>query len=259
MSSSSSPLRSTDSIPHGRLVPVEHAFPQTFHIYNLGKGPYGFVLGEHQDKPLYLVSTRPSLYSNRPDIVLHSGLSTKAPPLASLTSTHFNSATCVSLPPRKLGDAHGKELLTAHDYLFGRYTFEAEVIHGPSDKRDRERFEWRRSHGKDVKALGAQSAGWKLVRMSGLHGRGPKAGDGNEVVAVCASRGNGRTKLFSFRFLGSGTLDPDSRWTVMAAMSGLCIFERERKRKLLDPGRYICTLPRRSIPVGHVPDCHAPS
>jgi len=70
--------------------------------------------------------------------------------------------------------------------------------------------------------------------MSGFDGGGPRTRDGKEVVAVCGYRSNSRTKRFSFEFLGSGASGLGSRWSLMAVMSGLVVFDRERGQHLVD-------------------------
>lgn len=84
----------------------------------------------------------------------------------------------------------------------------------------REGFEWRASHGDEVKELERCSRGWKLVR---LHGEADGIGgtravrdvgttsDGKEVVAVFGDCMGWRTKVAKFRFLGTaaaGQLGP---------------------------------------------------
>lgn len=95
-------------------------------------------------------------------------------------------------------------------YVSPTYRFETSV--GP--KGTRERFEWRKSHGKEIKELATGiSYGWKLVRLAEVvasarsrkerdHG---STSDGLEIVALVAHNGSwSMTKGFRFAFMGSG-------------------------------------------------------
>lgn len=118
-------------------------------------------------------------------------------------------------------------------------------------------FEWRRSHGNEVKQLGGSRWGWKLVRVGRAGRDEPPEGkesfdaselsddgslaeyekgraeastsDGKEVVAVWARTGlwTSLHDVGEFQLLGSGaTGELGDRWAVMALMSILCIWQK---------------------------------
>ncbi|KAH6844738.1 hypothetical protein B0I37DRAFT_378167 [Chaetomium sp. MPI-CAGE-AT-0009] len=78
-----------------------------------------------------------------------------------------------------------------------------------------ERFEWRRSHGQEVK------------KVEGGRGDGLTS-DGKEVVAVWADPGTlSLSKLGQFEFRGSGaTGELGLLWSIMAVMSCMCIWQK---------------------------------
>ncbi|TIC95881.1 hypothetical protein CH35J_007860 [Colletotrichum higginsianum] len=94
-----------------------------------------------------------------------------------------------------------------------------------------EMFQWRPSHGNEVKMIAGWASGWKLVRMrppcrSNSRGAPKKrgkgfAGDGKEVVAVIATTMSS-TRDFTFAFMGSG-LDGSmgGAWATTAVASGV--------------------------------------
>ena len=106
----------------------------------------------------------------------------------------------------------------------------------------REGFEWRASHGDEVKELDRWSHGWKLVR---LHGEAEGIGgtravrdagttsDGKEVVAVFATySGWSRTKAAKFRFLGTGAAGHlGRRFAIMAVITALRIWDLQKKKQ----------------------------
>ncbi|KAK0637384.1 hypothetical protein B0T17DRAFT_108615 [Bombardia bombarda] len=211
----SSSLPSCQSPPS--LVPC---FPQSFNGYYSEAEQYTMIysLGEDEDKPVHALSmTR--VRSRSPYMILHSGKTTDSPPLASL---YTQSGIKISLPGLHDGDCKTEEAARRSSTSAAGFTFETEVAHGQMSGLKRERFEWRPSRSKQVRALGQKRQGWKLVRMSGLCGDGPTASDGNEVVAVCALQSRKKDKRVSFRFLGSGQENHlGGRWAMMAVMTGL--------------------------------------
>ena len=85
-----------------------------------------------------------------------------------------------------------------------------------------ERFDWRRSHGQDVKSLGGRGSGWKLIRT---HYPGQE-----EVVAVysvdlCSPKLSGR-----FAFLGSGaTKELGREWAIATIVTALTLGQEKRE------------------------------
>ncbi|PKS08065.1 hypothetical protein jhhlp_006677 [Lomentospora prolificans] len=107
-----------------------------------------------------------------------------------------------------------------------------------------ERFEWRRSHGQEVKSVGQSSWGWKLVRLGaggaeaddqvnyddeGPLTRNGLTSDGKEVVAVWADSNSWKSisKVGELQFLSSGASgELGIRWSLMALMSCLCMWQK---------------------------------
>ncbi|KAI1652163.1 uncharacterized protein F4817DRAFT_363080 [Daldinia loculata] len=237
------------------LPQIPRQFPPAFNMYIETRRHYH--IGEHQSTPLYAVTLSPSFFfsSSRPDVVLHSGPGDQTPPLAVVARTgrEHNLTVTVTLPPAPAPGSQAprraEERVETPGFLGGgTFSFVVEV--GPGLGGRREMFEWRRSRGGAVEALGGRMSGWKLVRMrtdapSGLGGGGggggrgtatfaggARAGDGREVVAVWAWANMSLTKKLRFRFLGSGASGVlGERWAVMAVATALWIWERERRSR----------------------------
>ena len=160
----------------------------------------------------------------------------------------------ISLPPPTTGDARtGKEILR---YKWGKrekYWFAMDVGEGSS--RRVEKFEWRRSKGKEVRKLGQGSFGWKLVRLSPgdceedrrheksedegeeeAEGDGEEVADavtsdGKEVVAVWANaslRRMSMTNVGELKLCGAGaTGDFGLRWGLMVVMTCISMWQKE--------------------------------
>ncbi|KXH64922.1 hypothetical protein CNYM01_04191 [Colletotrichum nymphaeae SA-01] len=214
---------------------VARQFPPAFNVYSQSFSR-SMLLGEHQSQPFYGMSIHSGL-SSSPPIVLHSGPSDRFPPLASVEYHSFSSRMSITLPPAPIRTPGGGpivELESKSDFPSWSYLFAIGV--GPNCER-LEQFEWRTSSGEAIAALDGRSRGWKLVRLaqSVPQNAGPGAfrgGDGKEVVAVWTDAGMSMTKLAKFAFMGSGlTGELGERWAIMAVISGLAIFERQRQRR----------------------------
>ena len=82
-----------------------------------------------------------------------------------------------------------------------------------------ERFQWRRSRGKEVKRLGGWGSKWKLVRL-----------DGDEIVAVYAVDLWTPNLSGRFEFLGAGATKELGRdWTIATVVTALALGEKERQ------------------------------
>ncbi|KAF9875250.1 hypothetical protein CkaCkLH20_07070 [Colletotrichum karsti] len=210
-------------------------FPPMFNVYSQSFSRT-FLLGEHQNEPFYAMSIHSGL-SSSPPIVLHSGPADTYPPLASVEYHSFSSRMSVTLPPAPKGSPGGAPILdleSRSDFPSYSYVFSMGV--GPNCER-LEQFEWRASSGEAIAILDGRSRGHKLIRLSKtIPPNAPpgvfRGGDGKEVVAAWTDAHTSMTKAAKFAFLGSGlTGELGERWAIMAAMSGLAIFERERQRK----------------------------
>lgn len=202
-------------------------FPPSFSLYSQGAFSATYLLGEHLDQPLYAVRTHTG-FSGSPSVVLHSGPSEKDPMLAAAESSGtFSRHSAVILPPLPGagGESTREPLRNNHSWKTQTYEFSVEV--GPGLRR-RERFEWRSTHGEEVRQLDKHAWGWKLVRL-GHQAAGPgvaTTSDGLEVVAVFAENHSwSMTKVLRFQFLGSGLPgELGERWAVMAVMSCLRVW-----------------------------------
>ncbi|KAJ5529274.1 hypothetical protein N7527_002667 [Penicillium freii] len=106
-----------------------------------------------------------------------------------------------------------------------------EISVGPKGT-TRERFEWRKSHGNEIRELVGFSYGWKLVRLTGpvnnvAGSRKERArgytSDGLEIVALIAHNASwSMTKGFRFAFMGAGlTGTMGENWEVVVVTSAL--------------------------------------
>ncbi|KAI4592308.1 hypothetical protein KJ359_011367 [Pestalotiopsis sp. 9143b] len=217
---------------------IPQQFPPSFNAYYQWKFTKTFHLGEHKDRPLYAVRTHTG-WSSAPGVVLHNGPSDKDPVLAAAgNESTWSKHTVVVLPPLPGSGAESSTefMRTNLGWKTQTYPFTIEVgdTSGGAGRGAwrRENFEWRQSHGGEVRQLGKCFRGWKLVRL-GADADGPggqrderaagASSDGKEVVAVWAFySGWSMTKSFKFQFLGSGlTGELGERWSVMAVITAL--------------------------------------
>lgn len=240
--------------------------PRSLTLYNdsiIDKLSVHFLLSEYQMQPLYGVT-----FSTMSRTVLHSTKSWKSSPLATATTSGGSAsrrrfATIdIFLPPppppvtthnTQAGAAPAPVELTheaqsAGGFIHKTYQFDIEVASSNSSGGHHyERFEWRHSKGDEVRALGKQLQGWKLVWLgsgggggvgggggssSGSAG-GPKSSDGNGVVAVWAHGHMSRSKFFCFQFVGSGLgSGMGDRWTLVTILTALRMWDRERAQRV---------------------------
>ncbi|CAM1507453.1 Fc.00g070940.m01.CDS01 [Cosmosporella sp. VM-42] len=171
------------------------------------------------------------------DMVLHNGPTGEHPPLANVKPTgKFGQDFIITLPGE--GGTSRQELLRWNAAIKKEtYWFGMEV--GEGANRRVERFEWRHSHGSEVKSLGRSKWGYKLVRLGGENvdpssqaieygpDRGGFTSDGKEIVAVWADAGMSVLKIGEFELRGSGaTGEFGTAWSLMAVMSYMCIWQK---------------------------------
>ncbi|CRK46581.1 hypothetical protein BN1723_007139 [Verticillium longisporum] len=173
--------------------------------------------------------------------------------LATLDFAPFSLGIVVTLPPSPIpGIPSTLSLDPITGFAHGGYSFTIDVgtsvsrPPGSSGRWPLEEFQWRRSRGDAVANLGGRGYGWKLVRMAG----GPPPGadqqwkragfaagahrgsDGAEVVAVWSEMGYSMSKALRFAFLGTGLTGLlGERWAIMAVMTAMGLFERERRSR----------------------------
>ncbi|KAI0171301.1 hypothetical protein BJ166DRAFT_518410 [Pestalotiopsis sp. NC0098] len=218
---------------------INRQFPGKFSMYSQSGFGRSYYLGEHGNQPIYAVKTHTG-FSGEPDVVLHSSANESSPPLAGVSANTLSRSATVELPPLPGSGRHSaEETLDFSGFSYGTYTFTIEV--GSTGRR--ESFEWRHSHGNEVDSLGGSSSGWKLVRLAtdapGGQGDGsqfvrggPQSSDSKEVVAVWSNARMSMSKQLNFQFLGSGVTGAlGERWAVMAVITALRIWDRERKAR----------------------------
>ncbi|KAI1420218.1 hypothetical protein F5Y12DRAFT_773995 [Xylaria sp. FL1777] len=215
-------------------------FPPTLNAYLQLGFTKTFHLGETKDTPLFAARMHSGLTRN-PELVLYDGPSEKGPVLA--TATHasmWKSASVITAPARE-GVAHDSDTqqvtMSAPRILKHKtYAFTADV--GVGKETRREQFEWRSSHGNEVRELDGYRWGWKLVRLSNQaadsgEDRAMRASgstsDGFEVVAAWAHNNSmSMSKAFKFQLMGSvlsGMLG--DRGAILALISALRIWSIE--------------------------------
>ncbi|KAI0803647.1 hypothetical protein GGR55DRAFT_392564 [Xylaria sp. FL0064] len=199
-----------------------------------------FHLGELKDTPLFAARMH-SGFTKNPELVLYAGPSDKLAVLA--TATHesvFKSGSIITVPARE-GVAHDSEsqqvIMSSPKLLKHKtYTFTADV--GVGKETRREQFEWRSSHGSEVRELDGYRWGWKLVRLSSPAGDGSgerstrasgSSSDGFEVVAAWAHNNSmSITKAFKFQLMGSALTGMlGDRGATLALVSALRIWSIE--------------------------------
>ncbi|KAI0552435.1 hypothetical protein F4679DRAFT_535612 [Xylaria curta] len=216
-------------------------FPPTLNAYLQMAFTRTFHLGERKEAPSFAARMH-SGFTKNPELVLYNGPSEKDPILATAThkSLWKSRATLITAPARE-GVPHDTESqnveMACHtSFKHKTYTFTADV--GVGKETRREEFEWRSSHGNEVRELDGYKWGWKLVRLSGepLGNGGDRAtrasgstSDGHEIVAVWAHNNSmSMTKAFKFQLMGSalnGMLG--ERGAALALISALRIWAME--------------------------------
>ncbi|KAI0399401.1 hypothetical protein F4802DRAFT_589758 [Xylaria palmicola] len=225
----------------GSISGVKPKFPPALNAYLQMGFTRTFYLGEKKEAPLFAVRMH-SGFTKNPDLVLYDGPSDKGPILA--TANHESlrkSRSSMMTAPAREGLPHDSEsqrvAMPAHTTFKHRtFPFTADV--GVGKETRREQFEWRSSHGAEIRELDGYRWGWKLVRLSSQApgGGGDRAtrasgstSDGHEIVAVWAHNNTmSMTKAFKFQFLGSalsGMLG--DRGAALALISALRIWSLE--------------------------------
>ncbi|KAE8317323.1 hypothetical protein BDV41DRAFT_573018 [Aspergillus transmontanensis] len=106
------------------------------------------------------------------------------------------------------------------------------AVDGSGKDASYEQFEWRSSHGKEIKERAGHTSGWKLVRLSETvseaggsrsHRAMGCSSDGKEIVAVIAHNASwSLSKGFKFAFVGSGLTGVlGERWEIMTLMTAV--------------------------------------
>ncbi|KAI0203361.1 hypothetical protein F4808DRAFT_418431 [Astrocystis sublimbata] len=216
--------------------------PANLNAYYAGAFTKTFYIGEKKDAPSFAARIHSGLTKN-PELVVYNGPSDKEDAIwatANQQSVWKAKNTIITIPALE-GVPHDDERQTitmACNWNLKHATCNYTADVGSGKKTRREEFEWRSSHGKELKELGGYKWGWKLVRLSndpfstGGDRESRATGstsDGQEVVAVWAHNNSlSMSKAFKFKFLGSaldGTLG--ERGAVLALISALRIWSIE--------------------------------
>ncbi|KAF4765097.1 hypothetical protein N7455_004970 [Penicillium solitum] len=210
-------------------------FPPTMNGYFQSKITTTFHLGPTADEKLYAVSIPATVFNNKPTIVLHDGPTNKHPVMATAQSDRWGRSrpVAITLPPRP-GSQRQDSIVEVVPggplkHFSPSHMFETSV--GPKGI-TRERFEWRKSHGNEIKELAGFSYGWKLVRLTGpvsnvagSRKERPRGytSDGLEIVALIAHNASwSMTKGFRFAFMGAGLTDTmGENWEIVVVISAL--------------------------------------
>lgn len=228
--------------------------PPTFNGYCSWKSLSTFHLGTSGSHKTHAVKVHDSLFSSKQTLALHAGpTADQHPVLASAESSGWcrDRDFVVTVRARAAGglDTVVRVERVKKGMLSAVFRFEVEVGGGGGDgEKDagwgaggRETFEWRSSHGEDVKEVAEGSSyGWKLVRLgdgggvSGMAVAGPSGGhgvasDGREIVAVVAHNASwSMTKGFRFAFLGSGLTGVfGDAWELVTVASALKLWYKD--------------------------------
>jgi hypothetical protein len=210
-------------------------FPPSFRIYHKKAFTRTYLLGEEHGRPLYALTFHTGA-SGQPAVVLHVDADSSSPALATLDYEDLRSHMTIILPFAGEATEETMDYRMTFPYLTYFFSIDIGAFGGT-----RERFEWRHSSGDAVASLEGRKTGWKLVRVpedsekSGEDGSRVPVGtgyvtsDGGEVVAALAYVNGKGKETARFGFLGSGSTGSlGERWAIMAVMTALGIFQRDR-------------------------------
>lgn len=139
---------------------IPHVVSLAYHKATTWKIRY--ILSEPGGEPRFIANMPNGIYH---EIIFHEGPNLTDPVLAFVKTAGKWSQdfeiTLPSLPSEGL--VGGVEILRHSGARKERFWFGMQV--GEGESRHIERFEWRRSHGAEVKSVGEGKWGWKLVRL----------------------------------------------------------------------------------------------
>ncbi|KAH8160611.1 hypothetical protein CIB48_g7635 [Xylaria polymorpha] len=169
------------------------SFPPTLNAYIPMAFTKTFHLGEKKEAPSFAVRMHTGFTKN-PELVLYNGPSDKDPVLA--TATHeslWKSRTTILTVPAREGALHDDESqsvkMACHWSLKHQtYTFTADI--GVGKETRREEFEWRSSHGNEVKELDGYKWGMEARAPVQRAPRWGRAGDPSVWVDKRRARGH---------------------------------------------------------------------
>ncbi|GAB1320951.1 hypothetical protein MFIFM68171_11161 [Madurella fahalii] len=193
------------------------------------------TLSDPDSEPAYVVTLDQGWYGN---MTMHSGPTVDHQPLAAVKpGGRMRQDFSITLPALPGEGSEGRTEVLRYVVSLRREMFWFAMEVGEGRSRRLEKFEWRRSHGSEVKSLGKGGWGWKLVRVGNdmsesyageeIDRADGLTSDGKEVVAVWANITATLTKIGEFEFRGSGaTGELGQQWSIMAAVSCMCIWQK---------------------------------
>lgn len=240
------------ALARGRTEPIPGGpFPLVFNVYR-SRGYDEFLMGEHFDRPCNAVVVEGRLKGST--MYLHKGIDSDSPILATAHGeTAWTRHSVITIPNHvnSEGPPITEQLRTHAGWKHVSHSFNIDVSNAQC-KSHQERFEWRMSHGKEVKELDDWSWGWKLVRLgdkkdASSHldqrpGSGPfkrsddrehgLTSDGREIVAVWAANSKfSKNKMGTFRFMSSGASgELGEEWAIMAVATILRLWSTMRAK-----------------------------
>ncbi|WYZ42180.1 hypothetical protein EsH8_V_001075 [Colletotrichum jinshuiense] len=211
-----------------RLVAATARFPPTFNCYGQWKWKQLYTLGPSSDDKMFTVSFDTKLFSKKQTLFLHSGSSEKAPIIATASRKAVGWHDRATITLHRENGAE-KEIAFEKPEITSWTKSEVRCFHFEVRKGEVEEFQWRNSHGDEIKELAGHSYGWKLVRIGRPRPGGQSFGytsDGHEVVAVLAhSMSWSMTKSFNFGFVGAGQTGIwGEEWETTAVISGFWLW-----------------------------------
>ncbi|KAF7552119.1 hypothetical protein G7Z17_g4554 [Cylindrodendrum hubeiense] len=204
------------------------------------------LLSEPGSDPSFIISMTNGRFD---EMVLHSGPTKDDAPLANAKPERYRRNYTITLPSSN--SSARQELLHFKPGFFrDKIWFEMEV--GGEKGCRKERFEWKKSYGSEIRSVGGWS-GWKLVRVKNeernkvvendpekvmnqdpekIMEDTPNEQDGSksgrdDIVAVWADATMSFLKVGEFQFQGAGATGEFGQvWALMAVLSCMCVWQK---------------------------------
>jgi len=192
-----------------KAVTSKISFPTSFIVHTDTKWSNHFMIQETEDRPLFAISCNTTV-STEPSLVLYSGPTADAPPLASMkyNSTDTDADITLHITP----DASDSPTELRVEYKLSFDGHDAHCFSATADGTEQLRnFKWRRG-----------TSGWQLVMFQ-------ESGQEGEIVAEWRLEDRGKKEAI-FEFCGTGaTGDLGERWALIAVVTGLRVWDKVRR------------------------------
>ncbi|RYP05901.1 hypothetical protein DL764_003502 [Monosporascus ibericus] len=217
-----------------------HRFPTKFNIYRVSRAPTeyappDYVLGEHQEQPLYSFNGSRRRVNSREgmDVYLLDGILAYSRILAYARyepGQHMEKWTVHLGPPREQVPGTDFTVIKDENSLIFRFSIKTDVANSVED------FEWRAAGYPDIAPIFRirNASSWELVRMANdaLTDLSALTSDGREKIGML-QRLNKRRKRWRFEFLGTGTSRPlGQQWELAAIITMVTLTDYLDSRKL---------------------------